>query len=331
MKLNSGKLFSYYINAHKPFPQCRNDSKNLLQGSGAIADTDTLQFLNSLDLKLQYNNYSILQEFTSTCYKWLNSGSIKIIGLENYDVDYSNGTTQSFDSFYFRHHNRRFRCLVGEYFYHLKSWICGNINWQWITSDQPLQRGDALVLSIPFCDTGNMFDYHELLEQCNQLNIPVLLDCCYISLTQNTTIDCNYNCIDTISYSLSKTFPVAHYRIGIRFTKPQIFDGQKLHHSINYNNILGAAIGNEFIKKFTVDYIHKKYYDKQKIACEFFNLEPSDSILFATGDESWSHYSRQTLLDAYKLEFEPTMFANRICLRAVYENWNKFLEFKNEY
>ena len=66
----------------------------------------------------------------------------------------------------------------------------------------------------------------------------------------------------------------------------------------------------------------------QQEVCNTFQLEPSDSVIFALGNSEWDIYSRRTLLDAYKLDINPKLFENRICLNPVYENWRLFNELK---
>lgn len=328
--LNLGKLFCYTVNADKDFFGCRSVANHLLQGSRAISDSDSQTFLNNIDLKRAKQDH--LPVFVDEFASWVNSSANQIIGLENFEADYSAGTTQSFDSFYLRHRRRRFRCLVGEYFYHIKVWTSNDINWSFISDEDPLVARDALVISAPFCDTGNLpVNYDSILLECSRLSIPVLIDCCYYTIAGNINIDVRYDCIDTVCFSLSKAFPVANNRIGVRYTLKNIFDGQKLHHSINYNNLLSAYIGLEFIKNFKVDYVYNKYQAKQQEISKFFNIAPSSSVVFAVGDSTWSQYSRKNLLSAYHLNFDPTLFANRICLNPVYENWNLFTKFKNEF
>ena len=201
-----------------------------------------------------------------------------------------------------------------------------------MSDSDPLREGDVFVLSLPFCDTGNLInDYHLLLEKCDDLNIPVLIDCCYYTIAGNVNINVNYDCIDTVCFSLSKAFPVAHLRIGVRYTKSKIYDGQKLHHSINYNNVLSAYIGCAITDNYPADYVFNKFKDQQIEICDFFNLEPSQSVNFAIGDSTWHHYSRKNLLNAYGLTFDSTLFKNRISLNVMYENWSTFQLFKNEY
>lgn len=328
---NPGKLFSYLLNCQSNFDDCRRIANNLLQGSRPVNLLEVKSLLGNLDLNNQISNLDNLKKFTDNFKDWLNRGSNKIHGLDNFESDFSAGTTQSFDSFYFRHSEKKFRCLVGEYFYHVKTWSSKPARWSFVSDLDPLKEGDAFVLSLPFCDTGNLLDYQILLEQCDKLNIPVLIDCCYYTISGNIDIDVNYDCVDTVSFSLSKAFPVSHLRIGVRYTKPSIYDGQKLHHGINYNNVLSAYVGWNIINNYSADYVFNKFKDRQLEVCDFFKLEPSQSVNFALGDATWHQYSRKNLLTAYKLDFDPNLFKNRISLNVMYENWSTFQLFKNEY
>jgi hypothetical protein len=263
---------------------------------------------------------------------WLeNHSSNTIIGLEGFQADFSAGTTQAFDSFYYRHRHRRFRCFVGEYFYHLKTWISTNTPWAFVTSAEPLMFGDALVMSVPFCDTGSLpKDFNLIISQCEELNIPVLVDCCYYPISGGIDIDVTSSTIDTVTFSLSKVFPVANLRIGVRYTRPGTFDGQRLHDSINYNNTLSASIGLALISKFRSDYIYRTYSVRQQQVCDYFELTPSTSVLFAIGDKQWSCYNRSNLLKSYGLNFDADQFQNRISLVSIFDNWELFKLLKNE-
>jgi hypothetical protein len=123
-----------------------------------------------------------------------------------------------------------------------------------------------------------------------------------------------------VAFSLSKTFPVAHARVGMRYTRPDHRDGQKLHSSINYDNRITAAVGSAIIEHFSSDWVvdnYQKCYDR---LVEILSLTPGDSVLFAEGDVSWQEYGRKSLLETYKLDLDFKLFRNRICLTQLLEN-----------
>jgi hypothetical protein len=266
-----------------------------------------------------------LKEFENSFSSWLLAhSSNQIQGLEDYTPNFSTGTTQGFDSFYLRHRTRRFRCFIGEYFYHLKIWESIDINWAFITPDDPVIPGDAVIISTPFCDTGAEHIQHkELLEHCDQLDIPVLVDCAYYPISGGSDIDLRHTCIDTVCFSLSKAFPLALLRIGIRYTKKEIFDGQSLMSSIDYNHNLSAYIGLKIIQTFSSDYIYNKFKEQQQEICARLpGLSASNCAIFAIGNEQWNEYNRANLINEYQLNFDPELFVNRICLNPIYENWD---------
>ena len=172
--------------------------------------------------------------------------------------------------------------------------------------------------------------YETLLTHCSEKSIPVLVDCCYYPISRNIILNFEYDCIDTVCFSLSKTFPVANYRIGVRYTKPNIVDGQTLLNNMNYNNNFAAFVGLKIINNFSSDYIFLKYQEKQKKVCNAMHgLTISDCSIFAVGDATWDQYGRRNLLEQYQLDFDPKLFTNRICLNSIYENWNLFEHYAN--
>jgi hypothetical protein len=265
-----------------------------------------------------------IDEFVHQMPLWLTSHATnQITGLEQFVTDFSYGTTQGFDSFYLHHHGSRMRCLVGEYFYHVRSWIANQCRWSFVTEQDPLRPGDALVLSMPFCDTGNAVrDYATLMQQCDLMGIPVLIDACYYPISSGIQLDLNHDCIKMVVFSLSKCFPVANLRIGVRFRRADVSDGQSLYHDLRYINSFSAFVGQALIHKFPCDYIPTTYQYKQQKICTELGLQPSQSVLFGIGNTDWNQYNRSHLLKIYQIDLDPTMFVNRISLTALFDNWD---------
>jgi len=335
--LHKIRELAYLISASnsKNFFDARSTADYVFQGSRAVIDQEVTDFIKKIFdndlLGNGLNKSDNLFKFKNLFTNWLQTHrSSTILGLDQYQIDFSAGTTQSFDSFYIRHRTRKFRCYIGEYFYHLKTWTSNQLDWSFITDDAPISSNDAVVISMPFCDTGSSHpEYEQLISTCEKLNVPVLVDCCYYPISGGINIDVTSNCIDTVSFSLSKAFPIANLRIGIRYTR-DTFDGQKLHDTINYNNTLSAYIGTKIIDKFPSDYIYYKYIEKQQVVCDYFKLVPGHSVVFAVGDSDWDQYSRRNLLDVYQLHIDPSEFKNRVSLVSIFEHWNLFEEIKNE-
>lgn len=272
-----------------------NDKRHMDFGSAfAIADPETTKLLrHPLDLQC-LNNSNIIDEFLYEYDNWIKTSSINsIIGLEDFKHNcYSNGTTESFDKFYMKNSERRFRCFKGEYMYHKLAWR-DKFNWEWL-EDAPLHKNDAVVISLPFADTGDKHTgYHELMRKCCELGVPVLVDCAYFGACYGVSIDIAYSCITDVTFSLSKTFPVAYARIGIRYTRTDDDDTMFVYHKISYNNKLGAQLGMQYINTFTPDFIPQKYMQKQKAFCAKLDVQPSATILFGVDTKGmFNQYNR---------------------------------------
>ena len=259
-----------------------NDKRGMDFGSAfAIQDPETIKILREpLDLQC-VNSNTIIDEFLYDYDRWIKSTTSNVFtGLEDFKYRcYSNGTTEAFDKFYMKNAQRRFRCYKGDYMYHKLAWR-DKFDWAWL-EDAPLHKNDAVVISLPFADTGDVHrDYFTLMRKCSELGVPVLVDCAYFGACRNIHIDVAYPCITDVVFSLSKTFPIAYARIGIRYTRTDDDDTMFVYHKINYNNKIGAALGLKYFSRFGPDYIPQKYLDKQLDFCNTLGVEPSKTVLF---------------------------------------------------
>lgn len=321
------KLIAWTISldSNLTFQQARDQVGTFYSGSRSIHDADVVAHLRAApDINTALQDQDIINRFLATFDKWIVAhGSNRIDGISNFQSDLSQGTSQAFDSFYNYAWNKRLRFFHGEYFYHVLAMIRSKRPWCWLPEASDLKSGDALVLSVPFCDTGGPIqDLDTILQVCDRIGVPVLLDCAYWCISQDIKINLDHECINTIAFSLSKTFPCGHARIGVRYTRPDHDDGQRLHQRIGYNNRLSAALGMHLISKFSSDYIPKKYRDLYLKITTLLGLSQNHSVIFADGDSNWSAYGRHALLQTYGLDLDAALWRNRICLTRLLEKFD---------
>lgn len=266
------------------------------KNAAPIKDPEVTDFLKNCLLEGFHSLYDnqIHDNFLSNYVNWIKSTkNNQIIGIDSFTkLCFSNGTSESFDKFYIKNKNRRFRCFKAEYIYHRLAWRNSWPDWQYI-EDSPLLENDAVVISLPFSDTGNEHcDMEIILDQCDRLGIPVLIDCAYFGVCNNIIFNFDHPCITDIVFSLSKTFPVAHLRIGMRMTRTDDDDTLFVHNKIGYVSRLSSFIGNQLVTKFNSDYIYNKYQRKQIDLCNNLSITPSKCILFGIGGNSWAQYNR---------------------------------------
>jgi hypothetical protein len=260
---------------------------------------------------LFYDN--IHRVFVNEYRDWINSTKINnITGLDNFPfATYSNGTTETFDKFYLKYHNRRFRCFKGEYMYQM---ACGRnycSTWKFL-DDEPVAENDAVVISLPFSDLGNEHPMMKtILNQCELLSVPVLIDCAFFGLCSNVEFDLTHPAITEVTFSLSKFFPVANLRIGIRFSKEDTDDTLFISHKHGYVNRIGASVGVKIFEHYSPDYNVLTYKKIQEEFCEELDLIPSSSVIFGIDTKNlYPEYNRGYISN--RLCFSKYMYVNKL-------------------
>lgn len=252
---------------------------------GIIRDCCDQDVLDDLDIQLK---------FLDRYQQWIQqSKNNKLRGLGTFSVAaYANGTTEVFDKFMLKNHTRRFRCFRGEYMYHSAAWRNYFPDWCRI-EDAPLDANDAVVISMPFSDTGEIHpDTMLVLDQCDKMHIPVLIDSAFFGICHDIDFNYDRSCITDISFSLSKTFPVANLRIGMRLTRCDDDDTLIVHHKTNYTNRLGAAVGLGLISQYSADYNVESWKATQEKFCLELDVLPSRTVIFGLGGAKFLKYNR---------------------------------------
>lgn len=287
-----------------------------------VTDPDLAQKVNPLiaNSAKYLASTTVLQDFLWAYVQWIQSSKLNhIAGIDSFDnTDFAQGTTESFDHFYIRNHQRRFRCFRGEYLYHQLVWRASNMDWKFI-EDEPLSAGDAVIISVPFADTGNLHSAVNtaLLDTCYQQQIPVLIDMAFLGICGNINFDLSHPAITDVCFSLSKTFPVNLLRIGMRLTKGIKDDGLRVYNRTQYVNLVGAGIGLDLLKIMTVDSTFTRYRDKQIAWCKYHGLDVSDTVIFGLDRaHRYDQYNRGSIDN------------NRICFASCFQfdSWPKDLK-----
>jgi hypothetical protein len=270
----------------KTLPHLKN---KIYGGAWSIHDKEFVDHVETaprtiIDTKLFASNYA----------QWF-SRNKHIKGIENFcHIEYSNGTTETFDKFYHRFNAHRLRLYKGEYFYHqIMAKVKYQKNFKWV-EEEDIKPGDIFVTSLPFADTGELpTNFYKILSQCEENDVPVLLDMAYFNISDLKNINLQYKCIDTITTSLSKVFPVEHYRIGIRLMQNFKDDSLVAYNENDYVNKIGISIGQHFIENFDNDYVVKKYRGRQLDACKKLNVDASNCVIFGIDRKNiFQDYSR---------------------------------------
>jgi hypothetical protein len=263
----------------------------------------------------------IVEEFEQAFPLWIQQG--RRYRLQNFDlfryVGFSAGTQESFINFYLFNKDKRFRVFRGDYWWHMDIWSKTNINWAYIEDDD-LRPGDICICSYPFALTGDKHkDFDWLIEQCNRIGIKVLIDFIYLPNSNGAVdIDLSADCIDQITFSFSKTFPVQCGKIAVRMCKTKPNDPMQMSNDENICNRISAGLGLDIIEKFPVDYNVSKYLRLQQYWCQKLKLKQTKVVHFALGND-YTTFGRGNTA-AWCSPFNEQQ--NRYNLGMLYENKN---------
>lgn len=234
-----------------------------------------------------------LDKYADTWRNWLTFTNMKSInGLENFPfVDYTQGTSQTFDNFVLKHNrHRQINWLVGDFQYH--RCISKFAEYKEITTIHPdfMYGKDmhALIISAPFSDYGCMHpDFEILMDICMDFNIPVCLDLAYWGIAKNVHLDLDkYPCIKEVTCSLSKPFhTLENHRVGVRFTRDYADDGISMLNEVDMQNKYSMSLGVHYMKNFSPDYMWEKYGDTHYTVCTELDIFVTDTVIFGISQD----------------------------------------------
>jgi len=259
------------------------------RASRPIPNSEVIRAVNEAVCSDYLYDDTLLEKFLNVFFTWVqNSNLNKLHGLEKFDkLSYTHGTSQAFDFFFMANKNKRFRCFKGDFVYHKVSWNSYYKNWEYVEDDD-IQEGDAVVISLPFSDSGNIHpEMNNILDKCDELNVPVLLDCAYYHISGGIEFDLNRPCIDTVTFSLSKPFYGAErLRIGMRCKKTYDDDAVDLFNQFNMLSRMALGVGIKLCETFHPDYNYLKFREQQIKICKELEIEPSNSVIFGLASKN---------------------------------------------
>lgn len=274
------------------FYEVQSRQRSIFSSGNSIKDPEVINFVQNCNLGRHLLDPWTVKKFEAAFHAWIASGQrYRLRNLDCFQyVGFSAGTQESFINHYLFNKNRRFRVFRGDYWWHMEIWNRTGIKWSYIEHDD-LRPGDTCIVSYPFALTGDkhaQFDW--LIESCDQLQIPVLVDFIYLPNSDHAVdIDLAADCIKQITFSFSKTFPVQCAKIAVRMCKESPNDPMQMSNDENICNRLSAGLALDIIERFAVDHNVIKYKTNQAKWCQYLGLKPSKVVHFALGDDYTNH------------------------------------------
>lgn len=281
-----------------PFEHLHNDY--LLKSGNAVWDDGIARFVRDSATVVSswladVDQMHCLPQFVDRFRSWIGeSQNNNFAGLDSFPYAFATlGVTQSLDAYHYwvKSQSLRLRMLPGEYPYNLDVVAGFDRERDWIGTD-PLSKGDAVIISVPFSATGNLPQgLDDLMDQCYAHTIPVFIDAAWFGTCGGIDIDLSHPAIVTVAFSTSKGLNCGNWRSGVAFSRivyPVLQVQNQWNHSVHFNNRMGLLLLNNF----GPDYIYNRYRNAQIKTCEAYGLTASSSIHIGIGDSNWEPFAR---------------------------------------
>jgi len=260
---------------------------SIFSSGNSIKDPAVIDYVQGLNINRHLLDPWISKTFEDRWPGWIQSSPhYQLNHLDLFTCTcYSQGSQESFLNFYFVNREKRFRIFRGEYWWHMQIWKNLGLHWAYVEDDD-IRPGDVCIVSFPFAMAGDQHPrYHWLVEQCEHQGVELLVDFIYLpnSMDQAVSVDLSPDCIRTVTFSLSKTFPVQCAKIAVRMSKDKIMDPMQVSNDENVANRLACGLGVDIMDEFAPDYMVNKYRHQQQHWCQQLGLTASKVVHFAFG------------------------------------------------
>ena len=249
-----------------------------------MPDTCVSNYLTSVSFS-QAN----VEAFRNQFHTWIHSSANAVIhGLEFFSQALTDGVTGAFADFTHAYPDRTTTVLKGEYPYHRDTGA------RVIEDADDIKDTDKIIISIPFSASGNKHEqFDRILDRCDDLNVPVFIDCAYFGCCKLDLFSVDRPCIKMVAFSLSKTFGTGKSKIGLCYYRDIISTPMQILNDYNYVNHASILLHAPIIENFSADYMYDTYRDKQLEVADLLGVEPSDTVFLCTSyDEKYKGFNR---------------------------------------
>jgi len=221
-------------------------------------------------------------------------------GINDFKFSYvTNGNTDALNLVMLEKRYNKIFLLPNEYMYYSQVASSLGMKQQYFTEECfDLLDSDGIVcLSVPGFYDGDIESKQQIIDYCQDNNIPLFIDVAYCGLTDPGHIKIRKTENTFFAFSFSKTLGLAFNRVGLLYSGNQLGSLAVLN-KIGYVNLSAVSAVIRLMKKIPCDYIYNTYKGQYKKICKEHNLKPVKCVLFALteADEKFG------LAEYYKLK-----------------------------
>lgn len=295
-------------------------AKYLYCGSRAIRDPEYVSFLRDYKLNFYetHQDYDQYDKLVHTAKRWVSNHFVLSPELQVLPMG---STRDALIEFLQKNNNRRLRTHNQEYWNkthlaHYKAYP------KYFATPDDIIENDCVVITLPLHGLFSVPEWtKELFRVCSKKNVPVFIDCCWAWLQHKFTLDLNYSCIDTVTCTLGKMFPIEGIRNGFKFVKECNI---KKFDTIYSTNRVGNQLLIDLMNTFPADHLVEKYKPLQEFWCNKLGLSPTASVHNSYCDDDLVWFNEHRMLS------EDGLNQNLLQLIPFYENHDMIVNYLSE-
>ena len=219
------------------------------------------------------------QTFCDTMHHWLTHDTSNVLsGLDQFNREVCVGVTDFINNLIMLHGIDNLQIFEHDYTYYRR--LSPDKIWATVGNLIP---NKPLVIALPFPGAGDIrADMQQILAEAVEKNIPVHIDCAWLSSAKNIVFDFDHPAIKSVAFSLSKGLALGWNRVGVRYIKHiSSTDAITIANKFGTVNTIDLSIGMLFMENFPQSYLWNKYGDLYNEACRTFLVKPTKCIHMA--------------------------------------------------
>ena len=304
----------------KNFQSVYGKAKYLFNDTRALRDPEHVMFLENYHVNIYetHQDFDQYDELVHTVEHWVEK---HLILSKNLQVIPMTTTRNAVIEFLQKNNNKRVRIHQQEYWNktqlsHYSAhpvYFCG---------PEDITENDCVIITLPLHGTYDMPEWLDsLFARCSSKKVPILIDCCWAWLQHSFRLDLNHDCIDTVTCTLGKLFPIEGFRNGFKFSRK---DTISKFDTIYSSNRFGNRLLIDLMNRFPANHIVTKYKPLQDFWCKKLSLESSPSVhnCYCGEDLVWFNEHRMLAEDGVN--------QNLMTLIPLFENHKIILNYLEE-
>ena len=301
----------------KNFQSVYGRAKYLYCDTRALRDPEHVSFLMDYKVKIYdiHQDFDQYDELVMTVEHWVKD---HLTLSDNLQVIPMTSTRNALIEFLQKQNHRRVRIHQQEYWNktQLSHYSAKPV---YFKDPKEISKNDCVIITLPLHGTYEVPGWIDsLFATCTAKDVPVFIDCCWAWLQHNFKLNLNHNCIDTVTCTLGKLFPIEGFRNGFKFSKKDTVNKYDILYSTNR---FGNRLLIDLMNKFPADHIVKKYRQFQEFWCGKLGLVATPSVhnCYCGEDLIWFNEHRMLAEDGLNQNF--------LQLIPLYENHDMILNY----